>query len=341
MAAFAHPNLLQVSTADVRPGDRLDFWANTLSTAVIPMAVERAVPAGFDARMSATALGGLSLVELCGSAHHVVRGRGELARSAERCFHLVMSLNSNWAFTHRREGLIQPGDVVLTDSEIGYRLKPNNMGEPFIHFLTLKLPVEWLRTWITNPHEWVGRPIDQQSGWGRALSSFMRGLRPDVVVRAPLPGNTLADNVGSLLALVVDQGHGNVAHCSIAQRSQRDRIKDCITQRSQEMYVTAADVAQALNISVRTLHRTLAASNETFSQLLLNNRIERALQMLRSPGLQRLTIAEIGRRSGFADASHFSRIIARKTGRTPAWHRASVGLPGDRKSGDGAVEPRC
>lgn len=332
------PGLLRISTANVRPADRLDFWANTLSTAVIPMSVERAVPDGFEAQMSATALGGLSLVELCGSAHHVVRGRGELARSAERCFHLVMSPNSSWAFRHRREGLIRPGDVVLTDSEFGYDLKPNGAGGPLIHFLTLKLPVAWLRTWIAHPHEWVGRPIECQSGWARALSSFMSELTPEFVANAPLPPRLFADHVGSLLALVVDQQRGSATSASVAERSQRDRIRDCIAQRSSETHLTAADIASTLNMSVRTLHRTLAASNETFGRLLLDARVERASGMLRSPSLRRLTIGEIGRRCGFADASHFSRVIGRHTGLTPARHRASVGLPEDQLGRDGATD---
>jgi AraC-like DNA-binding protein len=39
--------------------------------------------------------------------------------------------------------------------------------------------------------------------------------------------------------------------------------------------------------------------------------------MLTSPLFNRVTTAEIGRRAGFVSASHFARVIRRRTGRTP------------------------
>jgi hypothetical protein len=39
--------------------------------------------------------------------------------------------------------------------------------------------------------------------------------------------------------------------------------------------------------------------------------------MLQSPAFNRLTTAEIGRRAGFADASHFTKVIRAQTGQTP------------------------
>ncbi|TDG16906.1 AraC family transcriptional regulator [Paraburkholderia silviterrae] len=39
--------------------------------------------------------------------------------------------------------------------------------------------------------------------------------------------------------------------------------------------------------------------------------------MLQSRAFDHVTTAEIGRRAGFADASHFVRVIRQRTGRTP------------------------
>jgi AraC-like DNA-binding protein len=84
-----------------------------------------------------------------------------------------------------------------------------------------------------------------------------------------------------------------------------------------EPQLTAADVADALNISVRTLHRTFAAAHEVFGCSLIQARARLALRMLTSPLFNGVTTAEIGRRAGFLSASHFARVMRNRTGQTP------------------------
>lgn len=89
-------------------------------------------------------------------------------------------------------------------------------------------------------------------------------------------------------------------------------------QRCTDDALGALEIAVALGVSVRTLHRTLAACGQTFGATLMSARVALATRMLESPLMARLTISEIGRRAGFSDASHFTRVFRRYTGRTPA-----------------------
>ena len=95
-------------------------------------------------------------------------------------------------------------------------------------------------------------------------------------------------------------------------------------QRCTEPQLTATEVATSMSISVRTLHRVFAAANETFGDKLIEARARVALRMLTAPLFNRVTTAEIGRRSGFASASHFARVIRNRTGRTPLQLRRAV-----------------
>jgi AraC-like DNA-binding protein len=70
-------------------------------------------------------------------------------------------------------------------------------------------------------------------------------------------------------------------------------------------------------MSTRTLHRSLAAHGETFGETLIAARVQAALRMLRSPLFEGSTVAEIGYRAGFLDASHFARVLRRHVGMTP------------------------
>jgi AraC-like DNA-binding protein len=97
----------------------------------------------------------------------------------------------------------------------------------------------------------------------------------------------------------------------------RDRVRDRIKQRCTETSLQAADIASSLDISKRTLHRALAACEETFGAMLIQARVDVASRMLRSPLFDRVTTAEIGRRAGFSDPSHFTKVMRTRTGQTP------------------------
>lgn len=70
-------------------------------------------------------------------------------------------------------------------------------------------------------------------------------------------------------------------------------------------------------MSTRTLHRALAACGETFGSMLIEARVDLAVRMLQSTLFDRVTTAEIGRRAGFSDASHFVKVLRRRRGQTP------------------------
>ena len=85
----------------------------------------------------------------------------------------------------------------------------------------------------------------------------------------------------------------------------------------------ARDVAQALGIGTRYLHKIFAASGLTFSTWVGHERLERAHQALINPRLRSLTTTEIAHRFGYYDSSHFNRSFKRRFGLTPAAYRAS------------------
>ena len=75
-------------------------------------------------------------------------------------------------------------------------------------------------------------------------------------------------------------------------------------------------------MSVRYLHRLLEDSGRTFSEHLLERRLDRAHRLLRDPRLAYRKISEIALEAGFADLSHFNRSFRRRFGETPSQARA-------------------
>jgi AraC-like DNA-binding protein len=147
---------------------------------------------------------------------------------------------------------------------------------------------------------------------------MIRQLTPEYVIDSPLPQAVLVDQVGSVLALIAGDA-GARPNADLLKK-----IHDCIRQRCSEPQLTAADVAASLQLPPKIVHRTLAASHQTFASQLLNARVEIALRLLGTPSSGKLTTVEIARRSGFVDEAHFARVMRRRTGHRPAELRQMV-----------------
>ena len=302
------------STSDVDDPQRLDYYAEAISSAIDPMRVLRRVEGQFEAGIDCIELGPLSLIHGIGHAHDCIRDRHDIARSSGRNFHLILNNGSSWRVTHFGEHLVRKGDAILLDSRHGYRLDFLSS----IDNVHLKLPEAWMKQWIPEPASLVGNPIAFDAGWGGALTTFMGQLSPELLADAPLPKRVLIDQIGALLALHAGALSGRLPVGSPPHRQLRDRIEELLIQRCTESSLTATEVAATLGISPRTLHRSLATCAQTFGALLMKARVELATRMLESPLFRRLTTAEIGRRAGFTDPSHFARVYRRHCGITPS-----------------------
>ncbi|MFM2398424.1 MAG: Urease operon transcriptional activator [Pseudomonadota bacterium] len=82
---------------------------------------------------------------------------------------------------------------------------------------------------------------------------------------------------------------------------------------------TVQSLADELALSKRTLQRQLAASGQSFRDLVAQARLARSARLLSS---SRMSPSEIGYVCGFSDQAHFTREFKRSTAFTPALYRA-------------------
>jgi AraC-like DNA-binding protein len=88
--------------------------------------------------------------------------------------------------------------------------------------------------------------------------------------------------------------------------------------KSEGGFRSLEEVADVLHVSPSTLKRQLAQRGRSMSDLLQEERRDRALLLLGSP---ELTVDEIADRLGYFSAQNFSRAFQRWTGKTPAAYR--------------------
>jgi len=95
--------------------------------------------------------------------------------------------------------------------------------------------------------------------------------------------------------------------------------------------LSAATVAAKLGITPRYVHLLLEQFGQTFTQYVLQKRLEKAKELLTDNEGQERKIAAIALEVGFADLSHFNRAFRRHFGDTPSGIRASTTLGETRR----------
>jgi len=99
-----------------------------------------------------------------------------------------------------------------------------------------------------------------------------------------------------------------------------DRVRELIADQLSGGDPTAQEMARALKMSVRTLHRRLKEEGTSHKQLLAELRQQLAGKYLRE---SRMAVSEVAFLLGFSEPSAFHRAFRRWTGATPAAYRLS------------------
>jgi AraC-like DNA-binding protein len=315
------------SSNDVPAGQLRDYAAHAIESGLESMSVEFPKPRDFTAEFSCLSLGGVTVAHGSGEDLRCIHGKREIAKSLERNFHLIVNRRSSWMLRHKGAQLVRVNDAAIMDSAFEYEFTYPPFDNTHIQFSE-----SWISQWVPNPSLLAGTVVMKDSSWGAALCAYVRMLTPEFFVHAPLPVPMIIEQVGALLALVASELSGKGPPPRHAAPSLADRIVDIVRQRSAEPGLTASDVGSALKVSTRTVHRQLAASRRTFGNLLIEARRQNAIRMLEATVFRRLSIGEIARRTGFVDASHFSRVVRSAAGRTPIEVRRHAGTLGPGRS---------
>lgn len=306
------------TTETVAPGQRLDYWVGAICDAFLEMDCSSREAGRFDGRLASLPIEDLSFNQVVASTQDVYRTPGAIARSTRQPFYLITQWQQPWQV---RQGgrLVQlrPGDTVLVDSAQCYELHfPQSVGS-----LSVQLPRAWLGRWLRVVDDPAPRVAARDQGWGRVLSALCVELGQAPALAAGYPETLLADHLGALLVASLEPAQAASAATDV--RGLTGRASNLLRQRLDEPGLTAERVAGELSVSVRTLHRAFAASGVSFAGTLRRLRLEQARDWLAQPRLALLTTAEIGRRCGFVDASHFVREFQRSFGQTPGrWRRS-------------------
>ncbi len=314
-----------LDTAGLPPEARPDAARGALASAVSPTRVQ--VDPSASCRVSAWEFGrGVRLVQVVSSGHRLTRTARHLRLDAPERISLGMTVAGEGRMTHRDLSRRVPRELLLVDETSPYDFElvgPSTSQAVLVEYRELGLPVDLVRNAVP-----------------RLRASPLYELVAEHLARLP----ALADEVphGPARAMLeqatVDLVRALVASTAPDVRADRggpgtalyERTLLYVRQHQRDVDLSAARLARAQHVSVRSLYAAFAAQGERLSEVVLQGRLDGARRELAASGSAR-TVAVIAYGWGFRDARHFGRRFKLAFGSTPReWqelHAAATQAP--------------
>lgn len=305
------------STNDIAPDQRLRFWRDAVHQSLVEMDLKPndRSPA-FESSIEACQLASLAPHQAKGSAQTVRRGRTEIARGSKNAYYLLSQPLMAWRIRHvGRDEIVSPGESVLIDSREPYEF----VFAKGLDDLSVEMPIDWVERWLPHPGDLLGKPLQCESGWGRALRGFKEALVPKSLATLSMQESLLEEQFGVLLSLAAEPAETKPG-------LSNDPLQRCLLAMKEhfgDAELVASLLAHSCAMSVRSLHRAFASAGKTFAGELMRMRVDEAARLLASPRFDGLSIAEVSRRCGFLDPSHFARQFRQQRGLGPREFRGT------------------
>lgn len=308
-----------LDTTFIPPRDREEVVRNAVWQSMVAVDIDHR-PAAEDISVR-IGLGTAGPIRICSARATAVtlRRTEQLARKDEEPAVTlgVQMTGSSVVVQNGRECLLRPGEFAVYESIAPYtHLFDKGVDYRFIRFprAALALPDRLLRD-ITavplgsdNPIARLAFPYFSQLA---ITDDLHQGGHADAVVAPSI----------ELLRAVLTSQHGNSSLASAPLEATLSlRITQYIRKHLADADLSAARIAAAHGISVRHLYAVLSRSGISLGEWIRTRRLAECRRELAGPNGRLWTIAAVGRRWGFADATHFSKVFKQMYRITPrAW----------------------
>jgi AraC-like DNA-binding protein len=223
-----------------------------------------------------------------------------------------------------KEAVLKKGDATLINSAIPWSSDcPGDCAR-----LYLRVP-QWLLDKHVRFAEFpFARRISGDSGLGSILFHLSTSLFEQAESLTPVEGISATEAYLRILAACVG---GNQGHNSGTSRTLElsTRITNFIRSHLTESTLSPMEIAAALNISVRHVHRVFSNQGSTIADWIRTQRLKHCRADLCDSRLQGKSITEIAFYWGFNDSAHFSHAFKKEYRLCPRTFRSRVtlGLP--------------
>ncbi|MGW4600333.1 AraC-like ligand-binding domain-containing protein [Streptomyces sp. NPDC004457] len=303
---------LVLTTDTVPDQEKVAYWNDAVSRALVPVTVAPRDSRRFDGRIASDCLGYLRVSRMEADAGRVSRTPALIERSPEALVAVGLLVSGTATFLQDgRRAEMGGGDLVFYDTA-----RPFSFTYPE-RFAThvFQLPRHVLGVSDGDIKRVTGTAIGTAHGLGSVLRPFLATLADAAPSYPAAVGHRLAGHVVDLFAtLITDQTlrdpDDGRDHLVLSVRAHIDR-------KLGDPSLSPESIARAHHISVRYLHRLFEGEGITVSRLIQQRRLEACGRELARRGRVTPTVSAVARRWGFVNPAHFSRAFRAAYGLSP------------------------
>jgi AraC-like DNA-binding protein len=303
-----------LSTREVEPGDKLDFWNDLLGSTYAGMVVDP-LRQHFEAQLSVWNLGDLRMVKPSSGPAVISRRHPSGRPGGERTMvvHLVNSGEVVLEQRGRSVGL-REGDLIICAAEEYYRFDAPTAHE----LMVVEMSGSVLEQRLPRVDDSIARCISGERPGTRLVHRFMNSLWQEAQQSTDcLSEEVYAGILADMIATCIDSGEA--AH-TVRPDALFSSVQRIVAENIEDPALSAAMIAGELGIPLRTIQAAASRSGTTLTQYIACQRLHRAARRLLL--MPHRSITAIALDCGFSDSSYFSRRFQEFFGASPRQYRA-------------------
>ncbi|WP_108668214.1 helix-turn-helix domain-containing protein [Euzebya rosea] len=307
----ANYTVVRATTDGVATDERADFWTEHVRGYHCRMDIR-----GVDSRGNATFAAGtirqatatFQMVEFWSDRVAYVRTPGQVRRFPDANYRFLLPLSGGMAVrAGETETPLEEGVGSLLPGHQPFQLRQGASARGVV--LTIPEAI------LDGPRRRSGPPLgalNLRSGLGRVVGDMVRDLAAERDHLTARQFDAVCDRVAELLCILAEDAppHPLEEVEAVARRFVRRHAAD--------PDLTVASLARSLGWSVRQLQLAMQQADTTPSELIREERLRRAREMLRAPGGRANTLDVIAHDSGFASADAMRLAFKRRFGVSPS-----------------------
>ncbi len=309
------------STDSVLKDDRVAVFRECICRSIVQVGLVVQGVSPFRGQVRIRNVGSVGIAEITSTAADYLRDAGFADDGNDDLLVVLWRVGCASANQYNTEIHLEPGDGVVLDNSREWQLHMIEAG----NYWALQIPKYRIRRLFPGVDDAAGTKLHGGGAALRFLQGYLESTRADDFDderAATLFGDHLVDLVALALDAkgeprkAVEQGGARALHLEKVLRE--------IEKRSAEPGLNAAAIAKQLEVTPRYVHRLLEHTGQSFSQHVMEKRLDRAATLLRDIRWRTRKIGEIAGEVGFVDFSHFNRAFRRRFGGTPSSFRAGA-----------------
>lgn len=252
--------------------------------------------------------------------HHCSHDNKHIKRDQDDCYLVSMQLQGAGSlYQDDRLAIVKPGEMVFYDST-----RPFDWDfDSAFRQLVVRIPRESFRYRLPSPQECTARTIYSGQGMGKLVSGYLNSLIEGSDTLDDSAGRFLANGTIDLLAgMLAETTQRKIGSQTNIQAFHLNRAYVYIADNVRRADLSPDEIAQALNISVRYLHRLFLTTESSVGRHILQMRLDGCAAHLIDPRRAGLPISSIAYEWGFDNAAHFSRSFRARFGMSAREYRS-------------------